>query len=93
MCKGGRQSRFAEKAVKRRRVGGGMLKTVGTAAPGQQCTQCGTQVLLLCAWHVQWRLVGQSLCCCGMHVLPCNDPETFVMCSAQLLMLVFVCCR
>lgn len=43
--KGVRQSRAsAEKAAKRRRLVGGMLKTVGAAAPGQQCTQCGTQV-------------------------------------------------
>ncbi len=34
----------AEKAAKRRRLVGGLLKTVGAAAPGQQCTQCGTQV-------------------------------------------------
>lgn len=44
--KGGRQSKSAEKAAKRRRMVGGVLKTVGTAAPGQQCTQCGTQVQL-----------------------------------------------
>ena len=43
--KGARQSKAsAEKAAKRRRLVGGMLKTVGAAAPGQQCTQCGTQV-------------------------------------------------
>ena len=43
--KAGRQGRAsAEKAAKRRRMVGGILKTVGTAAPGQQCTQCGTQV-------------------------------------------------
>ena len=47
--KGGRQGRAsAEKAAKRRRMVGGILKTVGTAAPGQQCTQCGTQVCPPC---------------------------------------------
>ena len=43
--RGARASRAsAEKAAKRRRLVGGLLKTVGSAAPGQQCTQCGTQV-------------------------------------------------
>ena len=41
--KSGRPSKGGEKS-KRRRMVGGMLKTVGHAAPGQQCTQCGTQV-------------------------------------------------
>ncbi len=51
--KGGRQGRAsAEKAAKRRRMVGGILKTVGTAAPGQQCTQCSTQVCLPCMSHV-----------------------------------------
>ncbi len=50
--KGGRQGRAsAEKAAKRRRMVGGILKTVGTAAPGQQCTQCSTQVCLPCLSH------------------------------------------
>lgn len=32
---------------------GGILKHVGHAAPGQQCTQCGTQVRLLSQeWYI-----------------------------------------
>ncbi|EIE20993.1 hypothetical protein COCSUDRAFT_48229 [Coccomyxa subellipsoidea C-169] len=41
--KSGRPAKGGEKS-KRRRMVGGILKTVGHAAPGQQCTQCGTQV-------------------------------------------------
>jgi hypothetical protein len=39
-----RAGRLGEKAVKRRRMVGGVLKHIGTAAPGQQCTHCATQV-------------------------------------------------
>ena len=46
--KSGRPAKGGEKA-KRRRMVGGILKHVGHAAPGQQCTQCGTQVRLLFA--------------------------------------------
>ena len=42
--KGGRPAKASDKAVKRRRMVGGVLKHIGTAAPGQQCTHCGTQV-------------------------------------------------
>lgn len=42
--KAGRGGRPGEKAVKRRRMVGGVLKHVGAAAPGQQCTHCATQV-------------------------------------------------
>ncbi len=60
--KGGRQSRSAaEKAAKRRRMVGGVLKTVGTAAPGQQCTQCGTQVLPIPSCLLLQPLAAQSL--------------------------------
>lgn len=60
--KGGRQSRLsAEKAAKRRRMVGGVLKTVGTAAPGQQCTQCGTQVLPIPSCLLLQPLAAQSL--------------------------------
>lgn len=41
--KSGRPAKGCDKG-KRRRMVGGVLKTVGHAAPGQQCTQCGTQV-------------------------------------------------
>ena len=44
--KGTRAAKMSEKAVKRRRMVGGVLKHIGTAAPGQQCTHCGTQVRL-----------------------------------------------
>ncbi len=43
---------------------GGMLKTVGHAAPGQQCTQCGTQVSTLLHFfpYFQYNKVCERLC-------------------------------
>ena len=77
--KGGRQGRAsAEKAAKRRRMVGGILKTVGTAAPGQQCTQCSTQV----ACHARATSVAHTrktcVCCSGSRarsgMVTCAEP-------------------
>ena len=56
--------------------------------PGSSAPSAGPRYCFFASWHMQWYLVGQSLCCCGMHVLPCNDQEFCLLCSAQLLMVV-----